>query len=108
MGASNRSTKANHQALANLFKTDHADVAGSLLARQADALIEPPKFVQDQELFVWRWMGILANVPAEQTVRGGASLMQQLANFRPSFFNAVHCSNGYTGFVAVHFEKDWV
>jgi hypothetical protein len=53
VGASNRAAnvKANHQALANLIKTDHADVAGSFLVRQAEALFNPPKPVQDQELF---------------------------------------------------------
>ncbi|KAM0864825.1 hypothetical protein ACQ4PT_043654 [Festuca glaucescens] len=110
VGASNRTAKvkANHQALANLLKTDHADVAGSLPPRQAKALFNPPKPVQDQELFVYPWMGILANVPAEQTVKGGATVMQQLDHFRPSRLDAVHCSNGYTGYVVVHFDKDWI
>jgi hypothetical protein len=62
--------------LANLLQTDHADVAGSLIVRQAEALFDPPKPVQDQELFVYPWMGILANVPVEQTEKGGATLMQ--------------------------------
>ena len=57
--------KANHQALANLLKTDHAGAAGSWWVRQATALINPPKPVQEHELFVWPWMGIFANVPAE-------------------------------------------
>jgi AICAR transformylase/IMP cyclohydrolase PurH len=67
VGASNcaEKVKANHQVLTNLVKTDHADVAGSLLARRADA--EHSKRVQDQELFVWPWMAIVANVPAERT-----------------------------------------
>ncbi|XP_047087581.1 factor of DNA methylation 1-like [Lolium rigidum] len=110
VGASNRAAKvkANHQALANLLKTDHADAAGSLPSRQAEALFNPPKPVQDQELFVYPWMGILANVPAEQTEKGGATVMQQLDHFRPSRLDAVHCSNGYTGYVVVHFHKDWI
>ncbi|XP_047091455.1 factor of DNA methylation 1-like [Lolium rigidum] len=110
VGASNRAAKvkANHQALANLLKTDHADAAGSLPWRQAEALFNPPKPVQDQELFVYPWMGILANVPAEQTEKGGATVMQQLDHFRPSRLDAVHCSNGYTGYVVVHFHKDWI
>uniref|UniRef100_A0ACD5Y2Z8 Uncharacterized protein n=2 Tax=Avena sativa TaxID=4498 RepID=A0ACD5Y2Z8_AVESA len=110
VGASNRAAKvkANHQALANFLKTDHADAAGSLPARQAEALFNPPKPVQDRELFVWPWMGILANVPAEQTEKGGATVLQQLDRFRPSRCKAVHSSNGYTGFVVIHFEKDWI
>ncbi|XP_051180171.1 factor of DNA methylation 1 [Lolium perenne] len=110
VGASNRAAKvkANHQALANLLKTDHADAAGSLPSRQAEALFNPPKPVQDQELFVYPWMGILANVPAEQTEKGGATVMQQLDHFRPSRLDAVHCSNGYTGYLVVHFHKDWI
>jgi hypothetical protein len=110
VGASNRAAKvkANHQALAKLLKTDHADAAGSLPSRQAEALFNPPKPVQDQELFVYPWMGILANVPAEQTEKGGATVMQQLDHFRPSRLDAVHCSNGYTGYVVVHFHKDWI
>ena len=110
VGASNRAAKvkANHQALASLLKNDHADAAGSLPARQAEALINPPKPVQDQELFVWPWMGILANVPAEQTEEGGAIVMQKLDRFNPMRFNAVHSSNVYTGFVVLRFEKDWI
>ncbi|XP_051189999.1 factor of DNA methylation 1 [Lolium perenne] len=110
VGASNRAAKvkANHQALAKLLKTDHADAAGSLPARQAEALFNPPKPVQDQELYVYPWMGILANVPAEQTEKDGATVMQQLDRFKPSRINAVDSSNGYTGFVVVHFEKDWI
>jgi hypothetical protein len=69
VGASNcaEKVKANHQVLTNLVKTDHADVAGSLLARRVDAVIKHSKPVQDQELFVWPWMAIVANVPAERT-----------------------------------------
>uniref|UniRef100_A0A453RXW0 Factor of DNA methylation 1-5/IDN2 domain-containing protein n=1 Tax=Aegilops tauschii subsp. strangulata TaxID=200361 RepID=A0A453RXW0_AEGTS len=111
VGASNRAAKvkANHQALASHLKTDHADAAGSLPPRQAVALINPPKPVQDQELFVWPWMGILANVPVEQTQRGGAIVMQQLAGYKPIRFNAVHSPDGeYTGFAIVRFNKDWI
>jgi hypothetical protein len=53
-------------------------------------------------------MGILANVPAEQTEKDGATVMQQLDRFKPSRINAVDSSDGYTGFVVVHFEKDWI
>lgn len=55
VGASNcaAKVKTNHQALANLLNTYHADAPGSLPAREANALIKPPKPVQDQELFVW-------------------------------------------------------
>jgi hypothetical protein len=53
-------------------------------------------------------MGILANVPEEQTEAGGASVMQKLDNFRPSWCSAVHSSNGYTRVAVLHFEKDWI
>lgn len=110
MGASNRAAKvkANHQALANLLKIDYADAAGSLPSQQVVAPSNPPRPMQDQELFVWPWMGILANVPAEQTKGGGAILMRQLAEFNPLQFNVVYCSKGYTGFAVVCFTKDWI
>jgi hypothetical protein len=110
VGASNRpaKVKANHQALATLLKTDHADAAGSLPVRQAEALFNPPKPVQNQELYVYPWMGILANVPADQTEEDGASVMQKMDNFKPSRCSAVHSSSGYTGVVVLHFEKDWI
>uniref|UniRef100_A0A8R7R4U3 XS domain-containing protein n=1 Tax=Triticum urartu TaxID=4572 RepID=A0A8R7R4U3_TRIUA len=111
VGASNHAAevKANHLALANHLKTDHADAAGSLPPRQAEALMNPPRPLQDQELFVWPWMGILANVPVEETQRGGAIIMQQLAGFKPIRFDAVHCPDGvYTGFAIVRFKKDWI
>jgi hypothetical protein len=109
VGASNRAAKvkANHQALAKLLKEDHADAAGTLLPQQASALKNPPKPAKDQEVFVWPWMGILTNLSTEQTWRGGHILMQRLAvEFKPVQFNAVHCSNGYTGIV--RFSKDWI
>ena len=64
--------------------------------------------VQDQEVFVWPWMGILTNVPAEQTQGGGAILMKQLADFKPVQITAVDGANGYTGYVVVLFTKDWI
>lgn len=108
VGASNRAAKvkANHQALAKLLKEDYADAAGTLPPRQAAALNNPPKPVKDQEIFVWPWMGIITNVPAEQTQSGGSILMQRLAEFKPSQFTAVYSANGYTGIV--RFSKDWI
>ena len=43
VGASNHASKvkANHQVLDNLLKTDHADAAGSLPQRQAEAPFNP-------------------------------------------------------------------
>ncbi|PUZ50145.1 hypothetical protein GQ55_6G036500 [Panicum hallii var. hallii] len=110
VGASNRAAKvkANHQALAKLLKEDHADAAGTLPSRQALALSNPPKPVKDQEVFVWPWMGILTNVPVEQTQGGGAILMKQLADFKPLRYTAVYGSNGYTGYGIVLFTKDWI
>ncbi|XP_062192613.1 factor of DNA methylation 1-like isoform X2 [Phragmites australis] len=110
VGASNRAAKvkANHQALAKLLKEDHADAAGTLPPQQAVALSNPRKPVQDQDMFVWPWMGILTNVPAEQAERGGAILMQQLADFKPLQFTAVFCADGYTGYGILRFTKDWI
>jgi hypothetical protein len=55
-------------------------------------------------------MGILTNVPAEQTQGGGAILMKQLADFKPMQITAVDGANGYTGYVIVFFHQglDWV
>ncbi|CAO2199881.1 unnamed protein product [Urochloa humidicola] len=110
VGASNRAAKvkANHQALAKLLKEDHADAAATLPPRQAVALSNPPKPVKDQEVFVWPWMGILANVPAEQTQGGGAIVMKQLAEFKPLQYTAVYGASGYTGYGIVLFSKDWI
>ncbi|CAO2210121.1 unnamed protein product [Urochloa humidicola] len=110
VGASNRAAKvkANHQALAKLLKEDHADAAATLPPRQAVALSNPPKPVKDQEVFVWPWMGILTNVPAEQTQGGGAVLMKQLADFKPLQYTAVYGDSGYTGYGIVLFTKDWI
>ncbi|XBI13184.1 hypothetical protein VPH35_139947 [Triticum aestivum] len=111
VGASNHAAevKTNHLALANHLKTDYANAAGSLPPRQDEALMNPPRPVQDQELFVWPWMRILANVAVEETQRGGAIIMQQLAGFKPIRFDAVHCPDGgYTGFAIVRFKKDWI
>ncbi|KAK3122744.1 hypothetical protein QOZ80_8AG0617580 [Eleusine coracana subsp. coracana] len=105
VGASNRAAKvkANHQALAKLLKEDHADAAGNLPRRQAAALNNPPKPVKDQEVFVFPWMGIITNVPAEQTQRNGAILMQRLAEFKPVQFTSICCANG-----AISSQNAWV
>ncbi|XP_066353321.1 factor of DNA methylation 5-like [Miscanthus floridulus] len=110
VGASNRAAKvkANHQALAKLLKEDHADAAATLPPCQAIALSNPPKPVQDLEVFVWPWMGILTNVLAEQTQGGGGILMKQLADFKPVQVTAVDGDNGYTGYVIVLFTKDCI
>ncbi|XP_006659121.1 factor of DNA methylation 1-like [Oryza brachyantha] len=111
VGASNRAPKvrANHMALANLLKNDYTDAAGSLPSQQVVAPSNPPRPLPDQEVYVWPWMGILANVPAEQTEGDGASLMQQLADFNPLHFTSVYCSEGrYTGYAVVRFSKDWI
>ncbi|CAL5008428.1 unnamed protein product [Urochloa decumbens] len=110
VGASNRAAKvkANHQALAKLLKEDHADAAATLPPRQAVALSNPQKPVKDREVFVWPWMGILTNVPAEQTQGGGAILMKQLADFKPLRYTAVYGDYGYTGCGIVLFSKDWI
>lgn len=110
VGASNRAAKvkANHQALAKLLKEDHADAAATLPPRQAIALNNPPKPVKDKEVFVWPWMGILANVPSEQTQGGGAILMKQLADFKPVQYTAVYGANGDTDYGIVLFTKDWI
>ncbi|KAF0901261.1 hypothetical protein E2562_038834 [Oryza meyeriana var. granulata] len=111
VGTSNRApkVKANHMALANLLKNNYANAAGSLPSRQVVAPSNPPRPLQDQEVYVWPWMGILANVPAEQTKGDGASLLQRLADFNPLQFTAVYCSEGrYTGYAVVRFSKDWI
>lgn len=110
VGASNRAAKvkANHQALAKLLKEDHADAAATLPAWQAIALSNAPKPAQDQEAFVWPWTGVLANVPAGQAQEGGATLMEQLAEFKPVQITAVCGADGYAGYVVVLFTKDWI
>ncbi|KAG8086794.1 hypothetical protein GUJ93_ZPchr0010g7918 [Zizania palustris] len=111
LGASNRApkVKANHLALSNLLKNDYAKAAEPLLSQQVVAPSNPPRPLQEQELFVWPWMGILANVPAEQMQGDGASLMQELADFNPVQFTAVCCpEGGYTGYAVVGFSKDWI
>uniref|UniRef100_A0A0D9X4I4 Factor of DNA methylation 1-5/IDN2 domain-containing protein n=1 Tax=Leersia perrieri TaxID=77586 RepID=A0A0D9X4I4_9ORYZ len=111
VGASNRApkVKANHMALAKLLKNDYANAAESLPSRQVAAPSNPPQPLQGQEVYVWPWMGILANVPAEKTKGDGASMMPQLADFHPLQFSAVYCSEKrYTGFAVVRFSKDWI
>ncbi|KAL6952754.1 hypothetical protein U1Q18_050276 [Sarracenia purpurea var. burkii] len=67
------------------------------------------------ELFVWPWMGIVANIPVEEKdgryVRdGGSMLKHDLAaqGFKPVRVHPLWNYKGHSGFAVVEFDRDWL
>ncbi|XP_057480864.1 factor of DNA methylation 4-like isoform X1 [Actinidia eriantha] len=75
---------------------------------------EPPKNSNANELFVWPWVGIVANIPVEikdgRYVGGsGSRIRNDLAQggFNPVRVHPLWNFRGHSGFAMVEFNKDW-
>nr|XP_010910789.3 factor of DNA methylation 1 [Elaeis guineensis] len=108
VGASNSrraKEKATHRAFARFLKTDLADAAGCSQFAPVEQEQQAPK-PSDDELFVWPWMGVLINVPAEE---GGFKLGEKISDFNP--IDVIPLGEGICqserGAAVVRFNKDW-
>lgn len=102
--------KATHLALAQYLKND---LASSFESSMQLAIVEqkPPK--NEEEMFVWPWMGILVIVPTalkdENFVRESENrLRAQFSRFRPLQVTILWNSEGQTDYAIVKFAKDWI
>ncbi|XP_028552386.1 factor of DNA methylation 5 isoform X2 [Dendrobium catenatum] len=106
----NAKVKANHQAIVEFLKNDISDDSSpsQLLITKREHL----KAEQDEQ-FVWPWMGILVNVPTEfkngkYVGESGNRLKELLSKFNPIKFHSLWNFRGHTGNVVVNFSKDWI
>ncbi|KAJ3691203.1 hypothetical protein LUZ61_020367 [Rhynchospora tenuis] len=101
--------KAEHQALSKYLKNDLADPA---LLLQVAIIGPSPLQRNDEEKYVWPWMGILVNMPVWfQDGRfvgdNRDQLITKLSAFNPSDVHPLGDHKGHTGKCIVEFGTDW-
>uniref|UniRef100_A0A0D9UWB0 Factor of DNA methylation 1-5/IDN2 domain-containing protein n=1 Tax=Leersia perrieri TaxID=77586 RepID=A0A0D9UWB0_9ORYZ len=90
---------------------DHHRARAAISSRSDDKL--PERTSRDeQEQFVFPWMGILVNVPTEwkngrQVGESGNRLKERLVRFCPQKVIPLWNHRGHTGNAIVEFKKDW-
>ncbi|MQL85953.1 hypothetical protein Taro_018467 [Colocasia esculenta] len=95
--------RANHLAFAKFLKTDMADAAGP--SQAAASQEEPQSKTNEEDKFVWPWMGIIVNVPIGSA---GAQLEDQLPEFKISNVYRLQCGDqSIRGSVIVEFHRGW-
>ncbi|KAF6137791.1 hypothetical protein GIB67_040499, partial [Kingdonia uniflora] len=75
---------------------------------------ETPSERDRDELFVWPWFGVIANIPTEKkngrfVGESGTKLREYLAmkGFNPTKVHPLWSRGGHSGYAIVSFEKDW-
>ncbi|PKU68188.1 hypothetical protein MA16_Dca012857 [Dendrobium catenatum] len=111
IGSSNRTAKvkANHLALSKYldkYLTENANPSVESVSQNSSK-------TEQEELFVWPWMGILVNLLTEFNKDGkpvsvsGTKLKEQLSGFNPLKVHPQWSPMGPTGTAVVDFRKDW-
>ncbi|XP_020577719.1 factor of DNA methylation 5-like [Phalaenopsis equestris] len=112
IGSSNRKAKvkANHLALSRFLEkyfTETTSPSSRLAVSQKSSKKD------NEELFVWPWMGVLVNLLTEFNCDGkpvgqsGSMLKEQLSRFNPLKVHPLWSSRGPIGTAIVDFRKDW-
>ncbi|KAG8062694.1 hypothetical protein GUJ93_ZPchr0003g16775 [Zizania palustris] len=100
--------RATHLALARYLK---ADLTGSSQSPLQLAVVEakPP---ENEEKFVWPWMGILVNVPTEFKEKNDGEnedwLRAQFSRFRPLQVTVLWNSKDQIDCAIIKFAKNWI
>ncbi|XAR60598.1 hypothetical protein NMG60_11034037 [Bertholletia excelsa] len=91
----------------------HLNVNGSL-SKSAVETTDASRIIDANELFVWPWMGIVANIPAIKrdgrlVGESGSRLRNDLSKqgLNPTRVNPLWNYKGYSGFSVVEFTKNW-
>lgn len=113
IGSSYRSAKkmANHLALAKYLEADLADDSGSS-STQSKAeprhVIEQPK---KDELFVWPWKGIVANISSKQKhekdVNESFYWLRKLSQYKPAEVHVLWIEQDLSGYIILDFGNEW-
>ncbi|CAA2958103.1 INVOLVED IN DE NOVO 2 [Olea europaea subsp. europaea] len=105
-----RKDKANHLALAKYLENDVAIDADPL---QQATMVDPLADHDHNEIFVWRWIGIIVNIPTEfkdgrYVVESGTKLRDQLIKrgFNPTRVRPLWNYHGHSGTALVD-HKEW-
>ncbi|XP_015691151.1 factor of DNA methylation 4-like [Oryza brachyantha] len=101
--------KATHLALARYLKVDVA----SLLESPLQLATVENKPTENDEKYVWPWMGILVNLPAELKGRGfvGESeerLRARFSRFRPLQVTLLWDTKDQVDYAIMKFAKNWI
>ncbi|XP_028798727.1 protein INVOLVED IN DE NOVO 2 [Neltuma alba] len=107
--------KANHLALAKYLENDLMTVDGPSKPVDVESRDEGNPHVNQDEQFVWPWIGIVVNIPTRRTEDGrcvGASGSKLRDEYRAKGFNPVRVSplwnfRGHSGAALVEFNKSW-
>lgn len=110
-GSANRSgkQKANHLALAKYLETD--------LASEADQAPQPvvpqpsAQTPQQDEVFVWPWTGVIANIlldkSSEKELEDSAYWLTKFAKYKPLEVHMFWNEDGRSAKAVVRFDDDW-
>ncbi|KAF6134921.1 hypothetical protein GIB67_002322 [Kingdonia uniflora] len=103
--------KVNHLALVKYLKKYLAPVTNQSLPK---AKCSTPSECDRDELFVWPWVGVIANIPIEKkngrfVGESGTKLREYLTKkgFNPTQVHPLWSRGGHSGYAIVSFEKDW-
>lgn len=109
--------KANHLALAKYLQNDLMPVDGPSkpVDVQSELVDEGKPLVNQDEQFVWPWIGIVVNIPTRRAEDGrcvGASGSKLRDDYRAKGFNPVRVNplwnfRGHSGTALVEFNKSW-
>ncbi|KAG5515291.1 hypothetical protein RHGRI_036362 [Rhododendron griersonianum] len=111
-GSKNLKQKGRHLALVRYMEEQFK--ANGSMSKSTTEAIEAPVGNDSTELFVWPWVGIVANIPVEKKDghyigKSGSSLRDKLAalDFNPVRVHPLWNYKGYSGFAVVEFNRDW-
>lgn len=103
-GSASRSAKqkANHLALARYLEIELANEAEQTPRQVVPQPIKPPP--EQQELFVWPWMGIVVNLTEQ---RDNEYWMKKFAEYKPLEFCTFFNEEDHSTQAIVRFNRDW-
>ncbi|KAK4263148.1 hypothetical protein QN277_028607 [Acacia crassicarpa] len=109
--------KANHLAVAKYLENDLMSLDGPSKSADVQSKLadEGNPFVNQDEQFVWPWIGIIVNIPTRRTEdgrcigEGGSKLRDEYRakGFNPARVNPLWNFQGHTGTALVEFNKSW-
>ncbi|KAI8525436.1 hypothetical protein RHMOL_Rhmol13G0230200 [Rhododendron molle] len=111
-GSKNVKQKGRHLALVRYMEEQFK--ANGSMSKSTTEAIEAPVGSDGTELFVWPWVGIVANIPVEKKDgryigKSGSNLRDKLAAqlFNPVRVHPLWNYKGHSGFAVVEFNRDW-
>ncbi|KAF7824082.1 protein INVOLVED IN DE NOVO 2 [Senna tora] len=105
--------KANHLALAKYLEKDLMTTDSP--SKPADIVDEADPPANQDEQFVWPWIGVVVNIPTRRTEDGrcvgesGSKLREEYRakGFNPTRVNPLWNFRGHSGTALVEFNKNW-